>query len=234
MTGVIPAGYEAYVRVLHPVAVDEDRSVRWRDVASVTGQQVHPLVQWWRLIDSPDSVNPSSELWHGDNPETGALALPDSQVLVDLLGRHTDTPGDAYFALWEGSGHFNDDSGIMYRVDDAGSSAIEKWPVSATAAQLASGPRLRHPGRTYFVLAGALAEVSTIADLVGARPWVLSGNLIWPADQAWCIGTEVDFDSTLVGCSRTTADEILSCNDLEVLPIEPHDSLQYDADRINA
>lgn len=80
---------------------------------------------------------------------------------------------------------------------------------------------------------GALAEACTIADLLGARPWALSGNLVWPADHAWCVGTEVDFDSTLVGCSRTAADEILSCKELEAVPIDPHDSLQHDADRIN-
>ena len=121
----------------------------------------------------------------------------------------------------------------MYRLDDTGPEAAGEVPVSITAALLASGPRMEHPGRNYLLLAGALTEAFTIADLVGARPWALSGNLVWHADQAWCIGTEVDFDSTLVGCSRTAADEILSCNELEALPISPHNSLQYDADRIN-
>ncbi|MDH6679345.1 hypothetical protein M2284_003567 [Rhodococcus sp. LBL1] len=234
MAAVVPDGYEAYVRVLHPVEVGSDRFVRWRDVAAVTGRHIHPLVQWWRLIDSSGYVNPRSALWHGDNPQTGALEQPDSQVLVDLLARHTDTPDDAYFALWEGSGYFNDKNGIMYRLDDTGREATGGVPLSITAARLAAGPRMEHPGRNYLLLAGALTEAFTIADLVGARPWALSGNLVWPADQAWCIGTEVDFDSTLVGCSRIAADEILSSNQLEALPVGLHDSLQYDADRINA
>jgi hypothetical protein len=233
VTGVVPAGYEAYVRVLHPVEVDEERFVRWRDVASVTGRHVHPLVQWWRLIDSPDSLNPSSELWRGDRPETGALDEPDSQVLLDLLARHTDTPDDAYFALWEGSGHFNDKTRVTYRLDDAGRHVTEKTPLPEVAVRLVDGPRLKNPGRNYLLLAGALTEAFTIADLVGARPWPLSGNLVWPADQAWCIGTEVDFDSTLVGCSGTAAEQILSCTELEALPIEPDDSLRHDADHIN-
>lgn len=233
VTAVVPARYEAYVRVLHPVEVDDDRLARWRDVATVTGRRVHPLVQWWRLIDSPGYVNPRSGLWHGGNPETGALEQPDSQVLVDLLARHTDTPDDAYFALWEGSGHFDNQSRVIYRLDDTGRDATGEVSISTTAALLAAGPRMEHPGRNYLLLAGALTEAVTIADLVGAHPWALSGNLVWPTDRAWCIGTEVDFDSTLVGCSRTAADEILSCNELEALPIGPHDSLQYDADLIN-
>lgn len=233
VTGVVPDGYEAYVRVLHPVEVDGDRIVRWRDVAAATGRRIHPLVQWWRLINSSDYVNPRSALWDGGNPETGVLDEPDSQVLVDLLARHTSTPDAAYFALWEGSGHFDDQSRVVFGVDDAGRSFAEAVPVSDIAARLAAGPRLRHPGRNYLVLAGALAEAHTIADLVGARPWALSGNLVWPSDHAWCVGTEVDLDSTVVGCSRTAADEILSSDDLEAMPIGPHGSLRYDADRIN-
>lgn len=154
VTAVVPGGYEAYVRVLHPVEVDDEGFVRWRDVAAVTERHVHPSVQWWRLIDSPGYVNPRSVLWHGCNPETGALDEPDSQVHVDLLARHTDTPNDAYFVLWEGSGHFNDKSGIKYQVADAGRSATGDVPVSITAARLASGPRLQHPGRNYLALAG--------------------------------------------------------------------------------
>ncbi|TQF73396.1 hypothetical protein FK531_07790 [Rhodococcus spelaei] len=232
MTGVVPDGFEAYVRVLHPIDVDDHRVVRWRDVAAATGRQVHPLVQWWRLIDAQGPLNPHSELWDGDDPETGALDQPDCHVLVELLARRTTTPDDAYFALWEGSGHLNG-SGIMFGIDEAGHSFSTPIPVAATAARLVAGPRLQHPGRNYLVLAGALAEAFTIAELLGAQPWALSGNLVWPADHAWCIGTEVDFDSTIVGCSRAAANEILSCAELEALPIGPADSLQYDADRIN-
>lgn len=173
-------------------------------------------------------------LWDGGNPETGALDEPDSQALLDLLSGHTGTPDDAYFALWEGSGHFNDKNGIMYRAEDAGSSVTRDRRVTITATRLASGPRLHHPGRNYVVLEGALAEACAIVDLVGARPSALSGNLIWPADHAWCVGTEVDFDSTLVGCSRTAAEEILACQELEAVSVGPHDSLQFDADHINA
>lgn len=227
MTGVVPNGYEAYVRVLHPVGFEGDRVLRWRDVAQVTGRQVHPLVQWWRLIGASESWNPSSTLWDGDDPATGALHQPDGQVLADLLTRHTTTPDDAYFALWEGSGHFNDANGVMFgagHLTTAGSDVV---------ARLVAGPRLRHPGRDYLLLAGALSEASGIAELVDARPWALSGNLVWPADRAWCIGTEVDFDSTLVGCSRAAAADLLSCGELETLPIGPDDALHADGDRIN-
>ncbi|MBY4126919.1 hypothetical protein HQO83_00780 [Rhodococcus fascians] len=107
ITGVIPRGYARYVRVLHPIESDDEHAIRWRDVAAVTGRQIHPQVQWWRLIGSEQSINPSSELWPGSDPEIGELLQPDNQTLLDLLAHHTATPDDAYFAVWLGRAAFH-------------------------------------------------------------------------------------------------------------------------------
>lgn len=230
LTAVVPSGFDAYVRVLHPVDVVGTHVVRWRDVAAVTGRRVHPLVQWWRLIDATDSVNPRSELWDGGEPDIGSLDPPDNRRLVDLLAGHTNSPDDAYFAVWEGNGFFHAGATAIY---SAGKKQSRPAPVVSIARELISGPRLRHPGRDYVVLSGSLREASTIPDLIGAKPWTPSANLVWPQDHSWCIATEVDFDSTLVGCSRAAAKEILACPDLESFPINPNDSLQYDADLVN-
>ena len=242
MTGVVPAGFDAYVRILHPVDTVGTELVRWRDVAAATGRVVHPLVQWWRLIDAREPFDPRSERWDGGGPETGALDEPDAGVLVELLAGHTSTPDVAYFALWEGSGHFNGDR-VTYGVNEgwrygrrfSGGRRRRSQPVPVTtlAERLVAGPRLRHPGRDYVMLTGSLTEASSIAEPVGSLPWPLSGNLVWPEDRAWCIGTEVDLDSTLVGCTRAAAADILSCEELEAFPIGPAESLQYDADPIN-
>jgi len=37
-----------------------------------------------------------------------------------------------------------------------------------------------------------------------------SPNLIWPGDRAWVVVTEIDFDSTIIGCSRACADGLLA------------------------
>lgn len=233
MTGVVPDGYDAYVRVLHPVETNDDRFLRWRDVAAITKREVHPLVQWWRLIDAQRRTNPNSALWDNGQPVIGALDEPDSQTLIDTLACHTTTEDNAYFGLWEGSGHFHSSGGIRIGIDEAGNSFSEPIPVTPAAARLAAGPRLRHPGRAYLLMNGPLTAAHTIAELIGATPFPLSGNLVWPADRTWFIGTEVDFDSTLVGCSRSAADDLLDHPDLEALLIGPEDSLRYDADLPN-
>ncbi|WP_171018530.1 hypothetical protein [Rhodococcus sp. Q] len=102
------------MRILHPLDTVGADVVRWRDVAAATGRVVHPLVQWWRLIDAREPFDPRSARWDGGEPEAGALDEPDAGVLVELLARRTSTPDVAYFALWEGSGHFNG-SRVTYR-----------------------------------------------------------------------------------------------------------------------
>ncbi|MDI9913821.1 hypothetical protein [Rhodococcus sp. IEGM 1379] len=231
-TGVVPGGFDAYVRVLHPIDVDGDHVVRWRDVAATTGRTLHPLVQWWRLIDAEDSINPHSERWDGDEPEVGSIDQPDNQRLLDVLAHHTNSSDLAYFALWDGWGFLRTGATVHY------STGVRRFfsrpdPVAPMASRLIDGPRIRHPGRDYVVLSGSLTEASTIPDIIGARPWSPSANLVWPQDRSWCVATEVDFDSTLVGCSREAANEIVACSDLEAFPINPDDSLQYDADLVN-
>jgi len=60
-----------------------------------------------------------------------------------------------------------------------------------------------------------------------------SPNLLWPVDRSWCVATEIDFDSTLVGGSAELIAAVLANPDLEAFPVRPDDSLQADADTVN-
>ena len=231
ITGVIPGGYARYVRVLHPIESDDEHAIRWRDVAAVTGRQIHPQVQWWRLIGSEPSINPSSELWPGSDPEIGELLQPDNQTLLDLLAHHTATPDDAYFAVWLGRAAFHYGCTVRFGPRPGGQTYSEPVDVAPMAELLSQASSLEHPGRNYGVLSGALEEAVTIPDLLG---YLGPGpNIVWPADRSWCVATEVDFDSTLVGCSEEAARRLLDSPDLETLSIAPEDFLTYDADVVN-
>jgi hypothetical protein len=52
------------------------------------------------------------------------------------------------------------------------------------------------------------------------------------ADQAWCIASEIDFDSTVVGGSRYLIDAILASG-LEALAVPEDGDLSENGDRIN-
>jgi hypothetical protein len=95
--------------------------------------------------------------------------------------------------------------------------------------------RLKLPGREYVVLAGPLRA----AVQVPGRLSPTSPNLIWPADRAWFVASEIDFDSTLIGGSAELIRSIISSSssssssEFEAWSVGPKDSLTYDADRLN-
>ena len=85
------------------------------------------------------------------------------------------------------------------------------------------------PHRSYLLLVGALPAALQI----GWGPLRQSPNLFWPADHAWCAATELDFDSTLLGGTTELIETILATPTLDAWPVQPDDSLAFDADRIN-
>jgi hypothetical protein len=211
-TRAVPRGYDAYVRICHPAERDRGGWANWREAAAETGRRAHATMQWHALVGSPDPVNLTGSLWRGTPPDRGNLPQHTLAALLDVLADHTST-SDTWFCLWDGYGW----------VDS----------VNLTREQL-DGPRLRHPGRDYLMFGGPLAAATEL----GWRPrpnWfeAQSPNLFWPDDRAWCVATEIDFDSTLVAGEEALVDALLKTPGLDAWRIEPDDSLAADADRIN-
>ena len=91
------------------------------------------------------------------------------------------------------------------------------------------GPRLRLPNRDYLLFSGPLRAGAGLGD----PRWRQSPNLCWPADRSWCVATEIDFDSTLVGGPVELVHDVLAHPELEAWPVDPGDSLAWDADLVN-
>jgi hypothetical protein len=60
-----------------------------------------------------------------------------------------------------------------------------------------------------------------------------SANLWWPDDHSWCIATEVDLNTTYIGCKAACGDEILARPEIEAFPIDPASGITFDSDRVN-
>ncbi len=130
---LMPDGFEAYARVLHP-AIDADHDpVRWSTVATWTGRKVHRLMQFERIAAIPDHPN-ARPPW-GDRPRAGEGPL---LKLAEILARFTTRASDCWIAVWEGFG---------------GIEMIE---------ELASAPRMRTPHRGYLLFHGPLESVSLL------------------------------------------------------------------------
>ena len=59
-------------------------------------------------------------------------------------------------------------------------------------------------------------------------------QLVWPADHAWCVASEIDWDSTVVGGSRAAIDAVLATDSLETFEVTADDDLSSEGDTINA
>jgi len=206
---LVPADFEAYARVLHPAvryAGDDDVEVSWAEVAAHNGAVAHALAQWGPLTGSWEYLASDSQppVWD-DAPSVGHLPVAVAARLAAVLRRHTGAPGDCRFGRWTGFGF-----------DTA---AVERLP------QL-----LLRGGQDMVVVRGTVDDaVRNLAP----EPNEQSANLWWPADNAWCVVTDVDLMSTYVGGTRACIGELLGTEGLETWPVGPQDPISADSDPIN-
>lgn len=242
---VVPMGYPAYARILHPASNDRGEPAPWSEVAARERSVLHPLAQFHALAGRRQYDRRQGIGWPGENPEEGSLATPQLPALCQVLERHTTTPDQCWLTVWEGFGNLP-----------------EKWRRTA--------PRVQQPHRAYYIFGRPLRDVlefsirivragrdqdplpPSMAPLVAAtgsmpeqRPesqierrselpvWVQSPNQWWPQDRAWCVASEIDFDSTLVAGSQELVAEVMSHPQLEAFEVSSTDDLTHAGDKIN-
>jgi hypothetical protein len=203
ITAVVPKGYAAYARLLHPAyRGSEDRELTWAQVAKLTGRSPHAQMQWhavsrFRDLDTclPGIIQPC----------TGYLPDKQARILAEILCRHTNTPETCYFAIWEGWG-FPEVEGLRDKTT-----------------------RLCLPDRTYYLLKGNLEKALISGTHFSLRPV----NIWWPEDRQWCAATEVDLMWTYVAGSEACISEILDSGRLEAWRATLDDRLDLGSDEIN-
>lgn len=93
---VVPTGFEAVVRVLHPTG--DGRS--WADVAAHSGKVVHPLVQWCCIAEHFDGYSRHYEV----DPDEGSIP----EATLEVVLEHLPADGDAFHAVWDGFGFWQE------------------------------------------------------------------------------------------------------------------------------
>jgi hypothetical protein len=224
-TAVVPAGFAAYARVLHAAgtAGDDDRPVRWAEVAAWSGLPLRPDAQFHSVALPPaDPGEPYP--FHGQVPEEGNLGEPDTAVLAGLVRDWTATPEDCWFGVWDGYGW---GPGVaLVAVIDSGEAGPPPGAVRTpwhdpVPAPVRAGPRVELPNRGYLLYQGP-AEAALALPRLDATDGQCP-NLWWPADRAWCVASEIDLPWTYVGGPRGLIDAILADDRIEALPAAPDD-----------
>lgn len=203
---VIPTGFDSYARLLHPARAVDGTPRTWAQVAAETCAVMHPLAQFGSLAGRrfPDVQHAVG--WSGENPEEGSLPRPELTTLCRILAGFTTTPDRCWLTVWEGWG-----------------TLPEPWRYSL--------PRIHQPHRAYYLFELPLTEVVGFGERLTS--WAQSPNQWWPDDRAWCVATEIDFDSTFVAGSRELVDALLAEPTLEVVRVRPEDDLTWAGDVVN-
>lgn len=229
VTGMVGPDFEAYARIFHPLDIGPEAR-RWADVAESHGRTLHPSAEWDRISDTPE------ELSHGrsfpGDPYVGSLETHALSALCAILAGHTITPEQCWFAVWEGWGWHDPGAFALLRstTSDEPLPPIEMapkdWQLDWT------GPTFDLPGRGYHLFEGPVEAATRIGHWVTST-WFdqQSPSIFWPEDHSWCIATEVDADTTLVGGSRDLVTEIAHSPLLEALGISRqasrHDTINW-------
>jgi hypothetical protein len=212
--GIIPSGFEAYVRILHPATGSNDEPVRWDQVARKFGAVAHRLMQFHAMVGLPPTADQvKSPKWKGSGPNDGDLEPRSLAALLDVLGRHTTAAGGCSFCLWAGYG----------------------WlPASSARIDLDAPAQVALPQRSYLLFRGPL-EAALEMGYTPAPNWFMpqSPNLFWPDDLSWCVATEIDQFCTYVGGSRALVDELLIDDRLEGWEAQLDDPVTFDSDALN-
>lgn len=265
---VAGTGFDAYVRLLHPVeatrrdaaVVDEWGSAEivaeavwpWAEVAARNGKVMHPLVQWRNLTHGEDEAMMSfDDGWRVGQSVEGWF---DPRLLAALtvhLRAACETPEQVTAGIWNGFGELGTSSGAVFVSSADGDSQelererarVETELAASVGPEVrravAAGPFLRWPGRDFMLFDTSLSELADpgwvysaglgwTTDFPGVMP-----QLLWPADHAWVVASEIDFDSTIVAGSRALIDAVLADDRFEAFEIAEDSDLSWDGDTIN-
>jgi hypothetical protein len=239
VASIVPDRFPAYARVFHPAyrfaanPADGDRTagrhqmaegdtlwrreVRWAEVAAANGRVAHPAMEWASITGAFRYLDRDSQpgIWD-EAPATATLPSHTVIELIDTLGRYTRTAERCWFAIWEGYGDL---------------------PYLGSLRP----PRLKIPNRDMILLSGPLSAMPeesfseswyrTIPDFRHSH--YRSPSLWWPDDHAWCVGTDVDLNSTYIGASAECVQALLADDRLEIMPVSSSQTTTFDTDTIN-
>jgi hypothetical protein len=224
--GVVPTIYPAYCRVLHPARSKRWTPLSWREVAVTVGGTMHPKVQWNALMAR--TLGEESEI---QAPLRGRLEPDLFARICSVLGISSSDPAEPwYFAFWIGWAW----NTVLRPQGTPTRKAPGPAAPSFSEQELALPMLAVPPDRQYRVLKAPKSASTRFGRPDG--PWgeVSTPNLMWPADHSWCFGSEVDFDSTVVGGTEELISNLIDARNVEAWEIGADAWLTDDADRINA
>ena len=236
----------AFGTVLHPEAqwqalVRTPPEEDWRTRIAPDGRQ----------FDAPDegSMEPAllaaiarQLVEHTSTPDAGYAAIWEGWG--GLVGHLGQSPSRVFLEFDEDPAH---QEMLQRSIHDPFENVFRKptWQPGILSEQISNGARLELPGRDHVLFAAppsAFADPAWILDAPwrdveaeqrGFAPSAQHPNLLWPADRAWVLVSEIDFDSTVVAGPVEVIHAICTDDMIEALPLREGADLTWEADEVN-
>ncbi|HEY8544065.1 MAG TPA: hypothetical protein VIL36_03425, partial [Acidimicrobiales bacterium] len=219
VTGIVPGGFEAYARILHPLADGQ----RWADVAPMflgPGDASYD----WPYADPLLAVE-------------GNLGEEAVDALADALTPWA--PDGCHFGLWDGWGWLHAGSSLVFVAVET-----DDGEDSETVARAQAEAERHHDeatrgvwsfvepcpltddvggGRPMLLFDGPIGAVRTIGyHLVDNAPLSRqSPQWWWPPDRSWFVATEIDYPWTYLAGPEALVGEVLAALPTESTRISP-------------
>lgn len=200
--GLVPGGFEAYLRILHRPRTADGTATRWSRVAADRGRPLTGSTAWEQLAD-PTLTPPA----HGRLDADGLTAL--SGVLA------ATNAGPFVAAFWTGWDSL--------RTDARAAKAIRK----GRHTRIGDHDFLLY-SFTQVDIGRTLWRESPGFGWASGRG--VSPGYLWPADHRWCLVSDVDADWTVLGGSAALIAEVARLNALETVSVYPGMELGGDAE----
>ena len=188
--------------------------VRHEPDVSVADWFINAGAPWNHLaVQGPPGFDAYASVWFDE----GEAEPPrdDNEIyrlVVDVAAKHTSTPDEATFGLWEGDGAIN--GGLMVTVHESGEPSVAEELPNAFDASIMTGPKADLDGfRAYILFVGALADFGNWPVQPGPDgylPEPFPPAIAWPADRAWFIADDTDPCALTVGGSQALIDDVLA------------------------
>lgn len=147
---------------------------------------------------------------HPDGPDSEISDLPATvlDALCTVLTRHTTTPDECWFGVWDGYAWVHDTPGSFTPYLREGETAPPP-PKPALPSMIRTGPRATIGNFDYVLFSGPVTAAPRMGWYGGPgwfwREWP---NLIWPTDRAWFAESGLDDDVLEVSGPRALLDEL--------------------------
>ncbi|MGM7699316.1 hypothetical protein [Microbacterium sp. A84] len=179
---------------------------------------------------------------HTSTPDAGFAAVWEGWG--GFVGHYGEAPSRAYLEFTDDPLHAQV---LQQSIHDRFNNPFRKaqWQPGIVSDEVSKGERLSLPGRDHVLFAAppsAFAGPGWILDAPwrdleqeqhGFPPAAQHPSILWPADRAWVMASEIDYDSTIVAGSAELIRAICADERLEALPIPEGADLGWEADTTN-